>query len=110
MLRTDGEVALRSRKAAIVFNLILAACFAIAGVWIAFGIPGYFISMASLTPSTWLAAVLSSISWRLVGNYRHYPATILLPGIAFAGIAIGLFVALKNKGGIVCRQQPDVRV
>ena len=102
MLRTEGEIALRSRKAAIAFNLILAACFAIAGLWIAFGIPGYVISSGGFAdaPSDPLAKQVIQQTGAWLANYRRYPATMLLPGIAFAGMAIGLLAALKNKGGI----------
>lgn len=102
MLRTEGEVGRRSRKAAITFNLILAACFAIAGVWISLGIPGYVISGAGFAgaPSDPLAKQVIQQTGAWLANYRHYPATMLLPGIAFAGMAIGVFAALKNKGGI----------
>ena len=48
MLRTDGEIAQRSRKAALIFNLILAATFALAGIWLASGIPGYVITAGGL--------------------------------------------------------------
>jgi cytochrome d ubiquinol oxidase subunit II len=102
MLRTDGAVAQRSRKTAILFNLILAATFALAGVWLAFGIPGYSISSGALpnAPSDPLAKEVVQQAGAWLANYRHYPATTLFPGIAFAGMAVGLFAALKNKGGI----------
>jgi cytochrome d ubiquinol oxidase subunit II len=102
MLRTEGDVALRSKKAAIAFNLILIACFAIAGVWIAFGIPGYFISGGGLAgdPSDPLAKQVIQQAGAWLANYQRYPATLFLPVIAFSGMATGLFAALKNKGGL----------
>lgn len=102
MLRTEGDVALRSRKAAITFNLILAVSFAIAGLWIAFGIPGYIISAGGLAgaPSDPLAKQVVQEAGAWMANYRNYPATMLLPVISFAGMAIGLVAALKNKGSI----------
>lgn len=102
MLRTEGDVALRSKKAAIAFNSILIACFAIAGAWIAFGIPGYVISGGGLAgaPSDPLAKQVIQEAGAWLANYRHYPTTMLLPAIAFASMAIGLFSAIKNKGGI----------
>ena len=102
MLRTEGDVAVRARKAAIAFNLLLAACFAIAGVWIAQGIPGYLISAGGLAgaPSDPLAKQVVQETGAWLANYRHYPATILLPVAAFAAMAAGLAAALKSKGGI----------
>ncbi len=102
MLRTEGDVAGRSRQAAIAFNLILAACFALAGLWLAYGIPGYAITSGGLPgdPSDPLAkqVVLQAGAW--MANYRHYPATMLLPVLAFGGMAAGLFAALTHRGGI----------
>lgn len=102
MLRTDGDVAQRSRKAAIAFNLILAATFALAGAWLAYGIPGYAITGGGLpgAPSDPLAKQVVQQTGEWLANYSRYPATLLLPALAFAGIAIGLIAAIKNKGGI----------
>ena len=102
MLRTDGLVAQRSRQAAIVFNLILAATFALAGIWLALGIPGYVISSGALPngPSDPLAKEVIQQSGAWFANYQRYPVTLLFPIIAFSGIAAGLFAALKNKAGI----------
>lgn len=102
MLRTDGDVARRSRQAAIVFNLIQAACFALAGLWLAYGIPGYAITSGGLSgaPSDPLAKQVALQTGAWMANYRHYPATILLPVMAFGSMAVGLFSALKHRGGI----------
>lgn len=102
MLRTEGDVARRSRHAAIVFNLILAACFALAGVWLAYGIPGYAITGGALpgAPSDPLAKQVAVQTGAWLANYHNYPVSMLLPVVAFAGIAAGLFAALKRRGGI----------
>lgn len=101
MLRTDGNIAQRSRKAALIFNLILAANFALAGIWLAYGIPGYVITAGGLpgAPSDPLAKQVVQQAGAWFANYRAYPATIALPVLAFASIAIGLFAAWKNRGG-----------
>lgn len=102
MLRTEGDVARRSRTAAVTFNLVLVVGFALAGLWIAYAIPGYVISRGGLAgaPSDPLAKEVIQQAGAWLANYQRYPATMLLPGIAFAGIAVGLVAALKNKGGI----------
>ena len=102
MLRTEGDVARRSRQAAIVFNLILAACFALAGVWLAYGIPGYAITGGGLpgAPSDPLAKQVAVQAGAWLANYHLYPATLALPILAFAGMAAGLFAALQRRGGI----------
>jgi cytochrome d ubiquinol oxidase subunit II len=101
MLRTEGDVARRSRQAAIVFNLILAAGFALAGVWLAYGIPGYAITGGGLpgAPSDPLAKQVAVQAGAWLANYQNYPATMALPVLAFAAMAAGLFAALKQRGG-----------
>ena len=102
MLRTDGAIAQRSRQAAIVFNLILAATFALAGLWLALAIPGYAITSGGLpgAPSDPLAKQVVQQAGAWLANYQRYPATLCLPVLAFASMAAGLIAALKNKGGI----------
>ncbi len=102
MLRTEGDIAGRARQAAIVFNLILAACFALAGVWLAYGIPGYAITGGALpgAPSDPLAKQVAVQTGAWLANYHSYPVSMLLPIVAFAGIAVGLFAALKRCGGM----------
>ena len=101
MLRTDGDVARRSRQAAIIFNLVLAAGFALAGVWLAYGIPGYAITGGGLpgAPSDPLAKQVAVQAGAWLANYQNYPATMALPVLAFAAMAAGLFAALKQRGG-----------
>ncbi len=43
-LRSDGTVQKRAQKAALVTGIVCAAAFALAGVWIAYGIDGYIIT------------------------------------------------------------------
>lgn len=102
ILRTEGEVAMRARRAAILFNLILIATFALAGVWLAYGIPGYVITSGGLpgAPSDPLNKEVIQQAGAWLANYQRYPATMALPALAFASMAIGLLAALKSRGGI----------
>ena len=102
LLRTEGDVARRARQAAIVFNLILAAGFALAGLWLANGIPGYAITGGGLpgAPSDPLAKQVAVQAGAWLANYHNYPATLALPILAFAAMAAGLFAALQRRGGI----------
>ncbi|SFN37664.1 cytochrome bd-I ubiquinol oxidase subunit 2 apoprotein [Formivibrio citricus] len=102
MLRTDGEVAVRARSAALLFNLVLGAGFALAGLWLAFGIPGYAITGGALPngPADPLAKTVAREAGAWLANYSRYPATVLLPVVAFAAIGIGWLAALKKKGGV----------
>ena len=102
MLRTDGEVAVRARRAALLFNLLLGAGFALAGLWLAFGIPGYAIVSGALPngPADPLAKSVMREAGAWLANYSRYPAMVLLPVLAFAAIGIGWLAALKKRGGI----------
>lgn len=102
LLRTEGDIAGRARLAAIVFNLILAAGFALAGLWLANGIPGYAITGGGLpgAPADPLAKQVTVQTGAWLANYHNYPATLALPILAFTAMAAGLFAALQRRGGI----------
>jgi cytochrome d ubiquinol oxidase subunit II len=102
ILRTTGEVAERARKAAMAFNVILIATFALAGIWLAAGIPGYVVSggLNPNGPSNPLAKDVVQQAGAWLANYARYPATILIPVIAFAAMFAGLWAAIKRKGGV----------
>nr|WP_088178057.1 cytochrome d ubiquinol oxidase subunit II [Methylovorus sp. MM2] len=97
-LRTDGEVQTRATKAAVAAGIICAVLFAIAGIWIAFGIEGYRITSipdvnSAVNPLT--KTVEKSIGGWL-SNYHTYPWMMLAPVSGFAGIAIALWAG-KQK-------------
>jgi len=97
-LRTDGEVQKRATKAAVAAGIICAVLFAIAGIWIAFGIEGYRITSipdvnSAVNPLT--KTVEKSIGGWL-SNYHTYPWMMLAPVSGFAGIAIALWAG-KQK-------------
>lgn len=102
ILRTEGDIAARARKAALLFNLLLIATFGLAGVWLAYGIPGYVITAGGLpgAPSDPLNKEVIQQAGAWMANYQRYPAMTILPLAAFVSMAIGLLAALKNKGGI----------
>jgi cytochrome d ubiquinol oxidase subunit II len=102
MLRTDGAIAERARRAAIVFNIVLAAGFALAGIWLALAIPGYVIKAGGLpgAPSDPLAKEVVQQAGAWLANYQRYPATLALPVLAFVSMGAGLVAALARRGGI----------
>lgn len=99
-LRSDGAVQIRAQKAALVTGLVCAACFAIAGIWIAYSIDGYHITStqdvnASLNP---LAKTVIKSAGAWLSNYHTYPWMMSAPIAGFAGIALALLSArLKNE-------------
>lgn len=99
-LRTDGAVQKRAQKAALVTGIICAVTFALAGLWIAFGIDGYRITWIrnvnlALNP---LAKTVEKTAGAWLSNYHTYPWMIFAPIAGFAGIALALLSAhFKNE-------------
>jgi cytochrome d ubiquinol oxidase subunit II len=94
-LRTDGEVQKRAEKAALFTGIICAIAFALAGIWLAYGIDGYRITSvqdvnAALNPLT-KTVEKSAGAW--LTNYHTYPWMILAPLAGFSGIALALLSA-----------------
>jgi cytochrome d ubiquinol oxidase subunit II len=99
-LRTDGAVQKRAQKSALIAGIICAATFAIAGVWIAYGMDGYMITSIqevnlAINP---LSKTVEKISGAWMRNYDTYSWMKLAPIAGFSGIALSLLSArLKNE-------------
>jgi cytochrome d ubiquinol oxidase subunit II len=94
-LRADGAVQKRAQKAALVTGLLCAATFALAGLWVAFGIDGYHLTSvhdlnAAINP---LSKTVEKVSGGWLVNYQTYPWMILAPITGFAGIGLSLLSA-----------------
>ncbi|MBI1195043.1 MAG: cytochrome d ubiquinol oxidase subunit II [Gammaproteobacteria bacterium] len=97
-LRTEGIVQARAKQAVRIFSLVTIAAFALAGVWLAFGIDGYrILSMPApdAVPNV-LAKTVERASGAWLDNYGNYPWMMLAPLAAFAGA--GLTLVLSNQG------------
>jgi cytochrome d ubiquinol oxidase subunit II len=96
-LRTDGAVQQRASKAALVSGITCAVLFALAGIWVAFGIEGYHIVSigdvnTALNP---LGKVVEHTQGAWLSNYQTYPWMIAAPASAFIGITIALFAGYQ---------------
>lgn len=96
-LRTDGAVQQRASKAALASGITCAVLFALAGIWVAFGIEGYHIvsigdANTALNP---LAKVVEHTQGAWLSNYQIYPWMIAAPASAFIGIAIALLAGYQ---------------
>lgn len=99
-LRTDGAVQKRAQKAALIAGMVCAAAFALAGIWIAYGIDGYLITSTQDTNTALnpLAKTVEKSAGAWLSNYHAYPWMILAPIAGFAGIALSLLNArFKNE-------------
>lgn len=99
-LRTDSTVQKRAQTAALMMGVVCAASFALAGIWIAYGIDGYVITSTqetniALNP---LAKTVAKSAGAWLSNYHTYPWMMLAPIAGFAGIALALMSAqLKHE-------------
>jgi cytochrome d ubiquinol oxidase subunit II len=94
-LRTDGAVQKRAQTAALVAGITSAIAFALAGIWITYGIDGYNITSAqdvntALSP---LTKTVEKTAGGWLANYGTQPLTLLAPITGFAGIGIALLAA-----------------
>jgi len=98
-LRTDGAVQKRAQKAALVAGIICAVTFALAGLWIAFGIDGYRVTWIrngnlALNP---LAKTVEKTAGAWLSNYQTFKWMTLAPIAGFAGIALALLSARSQN-------------
>lgn len=99
MMRTDGELYQRSRRATQLLTLVFLLCFVLAGVWLYFGnITGYSMSAvdtaAALIPHD-KQVMADNHGW--FANYSRYPVTLIAPVLGIAGALIALLGAKASK-------------
>ncbi len=97
-IRTTDVIHERCKKAVKLFGVIFIVSFAIAGVWIAYGIDGFkVISMPALDalPNP-LAKTVEIAPGAWMSNYETYSWSMLLPALAFVGAIIAIFWSMFN--------------
>ncbi|HJU38049.1 MAG TPA: cytochrome d ubiquinol oxidase subunit II [Tahibacter sp.] len=99
-LKTTGIVRDRARRWLGVAALVWAVAFALAGVWVAFGIDGYRIAQFAGTDgaSNPLAKTVVREAGAWFANYRATPVLWIVPLLAFAGALLGWRWADKRPG------------
>lgn len=105
-IRTDGVVAARARTTALWLAPVVIVCFAVGGVWIAYGIEGFRIVSQpdySANPNP-LGKVVEMETGAWLDIYSAYPVAILAPVAGFAGAALAwLFSLVRRPGpGMIC--------
>jgi cytochrome d ubiquinol oxidase subunit II len=88
-LRTEGPLQARARQAARLAALVAGLLFALAGLWLSFGIEGYRIVTAAAhdAPSNPLAKSVEQVAGAWLSNYRAYSWMALAPVLGFVGLA-----------------------
>ena len=99
--RTDGVLADRARSFGTIAGLATIVLFALAGVWVAFGIDGYAITSvvdgnAAINP---LAKTVELTRGGWLANYSLYPWMIAAPVLAFIGLAAAVVFLQLRRGG-----------
>jgi cytochrome d ubiquinol oxidase subunit II len=99
MIRTEGAIFERARRASWLFGAISLVAFALAGLWLTKGIPGFVITShvdPNALPNPLDKTVVTETgAW--LQNYSTYPLSKLIPVIAFAGGLLGILAALARK-------------
>ncbi|MFD1382355.1 cytochrome d ubiquinol oxidase subunit II [Rhodanobacter aciditrophus] len=102
LMKTDGDLFHRVKKATFISGLLTAVLFALAGIWLAVGIDGYVITSeidgnGVLTPLMKTAEVQQG-AW--LANYSAVPALILAPVVGLGGMALAALFAAAGRGGM----------
>ncbi len=101
-IRTDGTVASKARKIAMFVAPAVAVLFAVAGVWVAFGIDGYRIvsQPAYGAPANPLGKVVEVASGAWLDIYKNYPVAIAAPICGIGGMFLTALLAAWRRPGL----------
>lgn len=96
--RTEGNLADRARTLGSIAALATIVLFAVAGVWVAFGLDGYAISSVinANGPSNPLAKTVELTRGGWLSNYSAYPWMIAAPVLGFLGL-LGALIGLQTR-------------
>ncbi len=99
MIRTEDEIYQRARTASTVFGSVMVLTFALAGVWVSMGIPGYVITSVvdggALPDPLSKTVVQQAGAW--MSNFAAQPLLWLVPGAGLGGGVLGVLLARMNK-------------
>ncbi len=95
-MRTVGEIHLRSRATAQVAALVMMVCFALAGVWVMFGIDGYVVTstMDHHALSNPLTKEVTREAGAWLVNFNNMP---MLWAIPLLGVMLPLLTVLMSR-------------
>ena len=101
VIKTDGPVAERAARLGSIAALVSFVLFALAGFWVALGLPGYAITSAVVTdgasnPLLKTAEITAAGGW--MKNFSATPALWLAPIVGLLG-ALGSAMLLRQKRG-----------
>ncbi len=101
-MRTSGELAERSATWVRYTGLATIALFALAGIWLAFGIDGYRITaqppLDSMPNPVAKTVELAAGAW--FDNYRAHPFTLVFPLLGFVGAWLTITLSKAGRPGL----------
>ncbi|UYU33015.1 cytochrome d ubiquinol oxidase subunit II [Siccibacter colletis] len=95
-MRTVGEVHLRSRAVAQIAALVMMVCFALAGVWVMYGIDGYVVTseLNRYAASNPLNKEVARQAGAWFTNFNNMPVLWAIPAL---GVALPLLTVLCSR-------------
>lgn len=101
-MKTEGDLLRRVGTATTITSLLGAVLFILAGVWLAYGIPGYVITSAidgnQVTTPLMKTVEMQPGAWLV--NYSKVPLLMLAPIIGVLGLLVAAFASRMKKGGL----------
>lgn len=101
-MRAEEPIEFRAATAARVAALVLIVAFAIAGLWVAYGIDGYRVVSIKDIPGapdpTAKTVVAATGAW--LDNYGRYPWMVLAPVAGFVGAGLTLLLSALRRPGL----------
>jgi cytochrome d ubiquinol oxidase subunit II len=100
-MKTDGALHTRARAVSVVLSIATAVLFALAGIYLAYGVDGYVItsSVDPLATSNPMNKQVEVQAGAWLANYNKYPWMISAPVIAFVGAFGCALFSKQNKSG-----------
>ena len=100
-MKTDSFIQVRARAVSVILSLATVALFALAGVWVAFGIDGFVITSVVDTAATSnplkKEVVMEAGAW--MNNYGKYPWMVVAPVLGIVGGLACAYFSKAGKGG-----------
>ena len=102
-MRTVGELHLRSRATAQVAALVTLVCFALAGVWVVYGIDGYVVTSAinHTAPSNPLTKEVARQAGAWLVNFNTTPVLWTIPALGVLLPLLTMLTSRLEKGALV---------
>jgi cytochrome d ubiquinol oxidase subunit II len=101
-LRTEDPLRSRARQTVTIAGLVMVTAFALAGVWLAFGVDGYrVVSMpAEAAGANLLGKDVERAAGAWLANYSAYPLTMLAPALGLGGGLLTVLLARRSHAGM----------